>query len=318
MASTEPRDDEQVGSVAATIPNAAGDFLSWAEYANAPIFTWLTNINSFSVSADIPPVFEINDRAFLARLGADVYQHMQDLVEAAKFFEPDQIHVREASNQLFIVYEDDRFDFALEILEDRIRIRRSGSSFDDFHQWFSAFNRGLPDFINKILETLKNLTSRKYTVQRASFSFGFILHSVKTIGSNPQLVRNTEIMKRLVRGLPDDDGTLSDSEDTLATAGRIDCNFSRWRRVRDQWRLERYNVEGPANKEGKSVWTTFQYGGETYADPRTQQRVAFQPTGFFSEGDVAYAEFLRERAIRTFLTSLLAGHSFESTAGVLP
>ena len=83
-------------------------------------------------------------------------------------------------------------------------------------------------------------------------------------------------------------------------------------------RRERYSVQAPANKEGAGLWLAFSYGGETYSDPDSRVREKFTHREFVGEWDVAYIDFLRDKAIAGFLGSLMHGVSFQSTASTLP
>jgi len=176
------------------------------------------------------------------------------------------------------------------------------------------------------MAVLKNHTLRPYRPFKGEYRFDFLLHTLRGSKSG-QKVRNTEVIKKLVRGVPDDAGELSEDPVVLKEAGRIDVNLSRWverkiRRPADEqavsaWRLERYLTEAPANKEGAGLWMSFVYGGETYSFPDGSARVNFDSDRFFFEHG-AYVRFLRDKAIGRFLASLMYGTDFETSPDTLP
>ncbi|GGR72424.1 hypothetical protein GCM10010169_15480 [Micromonospora fulviviridis] len=295
------------------------EMMSWERFSGRrSIFDKLLDINEFAVVAEIPPIPEVGEGGFAQELSSKVYPHVLSAIEKARFFNQSDLALSGMPGRAGVVYQDDRYDFKVEIGNDTILVRRDGSRMEDFHYWFLKFGDPLSALIAGCLDELKNLTGREFTIFRASFYFKFIVHSLYAEGSKRR-IRNSEVMRKLVKGLPNDSGQLSDEEEVFDTAGRIDVNISRWVRTSDQLlRLERYTVEAPANKEFAGLWFTFGYGGETYKSPNSRDREPFEHRKFFGEYEVAYGRFLRDKAILSFMSQIMSGIDFRSSASVLP
>jgi hypothetical protein len=123
-------------------------------------------------------------------------------------------------------------------------------------------------------------------------------------------------MRKVLRGVPGDDGGLTEDDQVLSTAGRLDVSLSRWVFIQERYRLERYVLEAPANKGGAGLWLQFSYGGETHT--LDEERVRFDSDQFVAEGGHAYVTFLRDKALTRFLTSLLQDVPFRSATDTLP
>jgi len=244
--------------------------ITWAEYtAGAPsLFDGLHNIQEFALWCSIPPILEVQDAGFAAKLAMSLYAAVLDAIAAAHFFHEDALSIQSSPGQATVRYDDDRFDFSLSVGDGQIFLRRAGSRFEDFHSWYVALGPQFAKLFTQVVEVLRTTADREFKIQRGYYTFKFLLHALET-RQTQRSARNTEIMSRLLRGIPDDSGRLSDGEDAMTSAGRIDTRISRWVRSRDAWRLERYDVEAPANKEGAGLWLEFTYLGETYTDPKT-------------------------------------------------
>lgn len=299
--------------------------ITWSAYrGDDHIFNQLTNINEFALIVDIPPVPEIADPVVASKMSSAIYDSLATAVGKAKFFSEDEIGLVSGPNKCGATYNDDRFDFGLHLESSRLVLHREGSRFKDFHEWYTSLMPHVPVLSSSVLDMLKTTTRRECKVLRAGFVFKFLLHDLIREGDKEEAARqNSEIMARLVRGVPSSSGRLSQEAKDVASTSRTDVNITRWvERQRGpqepNWRLERYLVEAPANKRGAGLWLTFGYGGETYSLPDGNERIGFSGREFMSEWDTAYIDFLRDKAIAEFLATLTEGYTFETSAGSLP
>lgn len=299
----------------------SNDKITWDTYRSGfNIFDRLSDINEFALVADIPPVPELTDPATSSIMSRAVYDKAVTAIQEAKFFSEDELSLVGGPNKCGVTYNDDRFDFSLRLEGSRLMLRREGSQFPDFHEWYMSLMPQIPVLVSAVLGILHKVTEREYGILRAGFVFKFLLHDLQKDGEK---VKNSQIMSRLVKGVPSDSGRLSEEENIAGTTSRTDVNITRWvERERSpgkwNWRLERYQVEAPANKHGAGLWVTLGYGGETYSPPDGKERVGFSGREFLAEWDTAYIDFLRNKAAGEFLATLTEGYTFKSTAGNLP
>jgi hypothetical protein len=292
--------------------------IDWEDYTSKKkVFDSLTDINRFALVADIPPLPQVGESSFASLLSTGLYAAMEKAIGSAKFFNEDQLELISGPGNAGVTYRDDRYDFALKVTSSTLSIERSGSPFEDFHYWYTGLMPQMPALMATALDVLTKLADREFRMLRASYNFSFILHSLAHAESNRRM-RNYEVMQKLIRGIPSDAGLLTEDEDVVRAAGRIDVNISRWVKETGPWRRLRYSAEAPANKEGAGLWLTFGYGGETYSDPDSRIRARFSHREFLGEWDRAYMQFLRDRAILGFLETLMRGVTFKTTAGSLP
>lgn len=291
---------------------------NWDLYRDGmSIFDSLANIQEFAFILDIPPVPEVSSSQWASSLATALYSSLIAAIDEAGFFHEDEVKLGVTPGRTSLSYDDDRYDFTLTVSTNTISIGRHGSKFRDFHDWYTAFTPRLPTLIAGVLDVLRSRTERECRVFRGAYNFHFLLHDLQAHQSL-NAVRNYEIMRKVVSGVPDNRGFLSEGDEAFRQASRIDVNMTRWAKLEQGWRLERYKVEAPANKEGAGLWLHFAYGGETYTDPATGKREPFEHRAFVAEYHSAYWDFLRDKAIQAFLTSLLRGYTFRTSAGNLP
>jgi hypothetical protein len=295
--------------------------IDWETYrAGRPIFDRLSDIRSFVVEFDIPPVPEINDGQFAARVATRMYKHVRDAINSAGFFANDELALRASAGSASVLYGDDRYDFWVEARDGTIAIRRGGSRFEDFHRFYGALFMHVPLMVNEIRREIASATERECNLVRGAYIFEFLIHDIAKVSQRDVRIRNWEVMQSVITGIPGNDGVLSNDDSVQETAGRVDVSISRWVDTEAGKRLYRYSLEAPANKEGVALWARFSYGGETYASPSQppQARIPFNPDLFLAEYDRAYAHFLRDNAIGGLLTSLLDGYEFRTSPYQLP
>lgn len=297
--------------------------ISWSDYrSDERIFDNLLDIRGFTLVLDLAPLPELASREVASALATGMYGVVLKAIEEAGFFQEDNLTIRSDTATASVVYGDDRYDFAVQVShspeesrQGQLAITRSGSRFEDFHRWYAAIAGQFPEMVKGVLSLLRDTTGREIRAFRGGFQFRFLLYDLR-VGDAGRPIRNSDVMRKLIRGVPDDDGALSESDNVVNSAGRIDVNLSRWVRLRDRWRLERYVIEAPANKEGAGLWLSFSYNGETYT--LGDSRIRFDLDPFLSEGGGAYVTFLRDKALGRFLTSLLQDTTFRSSTDTLP
>ncbi|WP_369260146.1 hypothetical protein [Streptomyces sp. R35] len=305
----------------------AEGMITWDSYhSGIDIFRMLTDVNEFALIADIPPVPELSDPVKASGMSSAIYDSVVTAVDSARFFSEDELTLMSGPSKCGVAYNDDRFDFELQLDNSRIMLHRQGSRFADFHDWYLSLMPNVKVLIASILEMLRKTTDREFKVFRAGFAFKFLLHDLKKFSGSPlqeESVRNSYIMSRLVSGVPSDTGRLSRDEKFVSDTSRTDVNITRWVEVERTpgqvlRRLERYAVEAPANKNGAGLWLTFGYSGETYSFPDGTGRIGFSHREFLDEWDTAYIDFLRDKAIKEFLATLTSDCGFRTSAGNLP
>ncbi|MEV6159900.1 hypothetical protein AB0L53_57135 [Nonomuraea sp. NPDC052129] len=289
------------------------------QYANHPFFRYLDNINEFAITAAVPPVGAPlwNDPKFISVVTEKAYDYLREVIKGSDFYYESELSLYRDASGFGVRYADDEYGFRVLFREGQILIRRAGSNFRTFHDWFTRFMSAGQGIVTKATGILSESCERRIDVLQASFDFEFIVYDITPEGSNAS-VRNPEIMKTLIKTWPGTTGVVSDDLDVLNTVARADFAVHRWADVRDMKCLERYSISAPANNRWNSLWFEFQLRGESYTDPENGKRTAFNPTAFLNAYDDAYITFLRGKAILGFMNSLLAGHRFKSTPSSLP
>jgi hypothetical protein len=238
---------------------------------------------------------------------------LAEAVGNAGFYRAHEIEVRTTANRtMSFVYQDDMFDFAVTIRDGSITIDRDGSTFQAFHEWYKRIGPHFWDMVSKITEALTDATGRKVQISRAYFSYQFFLIDLWTGPGAGRRVQNSEVMGRLLRGLPDDNGQLSEDPSVLNSASRVDVTFSRRLYEGQREWIERYELQAPANRDGERIDCDFSYQGETTGRGPGNVRSEFNPKDFIERYDTAYGKFLRDRVITAFLKTLMKDYSFRS------
>lgn len=290
--------------------------MDFRTFSTGPIFDRLNDISGFSLAAEVPRL-SWGDDAVAARVIDRLYDHLRDVVRAAGFYYDNELRPIRRRNEVGVEYADDRFSFTVKCDDDTIFIERSGSRLDNFHDWYSAFMPSCQGIITTFASILSEETKRKVDVLRARYLFRFVLFELSAENTG-RAIKNAEIMRKLVRGYPDDNGLLTDEPALLSSIARTDYNAHRWIGTEGKRRLMKFRVEAPANLAWSSLWLTFTYGGESYTSPDGELREAFVPESVLGDYDRAYAGFLRDAAINGFTEWLLRGFQFKSSPGLLP
>lgn len=296
---------------------AMGSIPPFNQYSSSRIFTLLADIRDFQLFAEVPPIGRWSDDAFARGVVDKLYDKLRDIVGAAGFFYEDLLKSTREVEGVQVDYPDDRFEFGVVCTEKAVIIKRSGSRLSNFHDWYTAFMPSAQDVLTKATTILSEESGREIKILRTSFRFSFLIHDIEAETTHKG-VRNSEIMSKLLKGFPDDQGTITESPHVLASLGRVDVNMTRWIGEEGNRRRLRFSVEAPGNLAYSTLWFTFEYMGETYAAPEGGRREAFNPNEFLTEYEQAYVTFLRDNAINGFMEWLLRGYYFKSTAGSLP
>jgi hypothetical protein len=295
--------------------------MQFADYTkDIGLFADLTEIKEFIFFIDIPPVDFLGNAEVRGDVVREMYSQMRAVVKGAQLYYEEQIKVETTEEEIRVTYGDDKNDFTIRAGKGLIAIRRSGSSFADFHEWYSAVMSYSPVVVQAVRSVIGEKTKQVVDPLRATFSYRFLLHDFTRLdrgaaATRPK-VKNVEVLKGLLGRLPNEQGVLADATGQERNLLRVDVNLSTMTTVRQKKRNLWFRVEAPSNKGWKSLYLDFAYtaGSATLPDGR---REAFDETAC-EEWDIAYTEFLRDIAIRGFLTSLLEGYTFRSSASVLP
>ena len=291
--------------------------MSFKEYANTPVFSRLADIREFTLAVDIPPVTLVGDELASTLVVASVYDQLRDVVKAARFFYEDQLETIKGPDYIGVRYADDRYDFSVILTDKSIRLARSGSRLANFHDWYTALMPSAQGILSNATSVISSMAKgRQINPLRGGYTFHFVLYDItsETTGAK---VKNSEIMQKLLKGLPDEKGRIVDAPVGLATMGRMDVSVTRWTGDQGKRRLLRFTVEAPANLGWSSLWFTLAYRGESYTSPDDGTREAFDSDKFLSEYPNAYVTFLRDSAINGFIEWLMHGYHFRTTAGDL-
>lgn len=293
------------------------DEMTFAQYASSQIFSKLVDIREFALVAEVPPLFTWSD-AKLARKVADrIFEQLRDVVRAARFYFDTELKASIDEDGVAITYADDRYDFRVVCQGSSIAIHRRGSSLSNFHGWYTALMPSAQGIVTNVANILSQESGRKLDIIRAQYHFKFLIYDIQP-DNQTKTVRNSEIMRKLLNGFPDDSGRMTTVQDTLQTVSRADVSVGRWIGADQRRRLVRYSVEAPANMEWSSLWFHFTYGSESYTSPDTGVRMEVSAEGVLAEYEAAYIEFLRGCAINGFLESLMTGYRFRTTASDIP
>lgn len=297
--------------------------MSFDEYANGSqgIFKYLQNIRDFTIIARLPrlPIFDSDALAY--SILYDMYDRVAEVVRAAEVYHENEIEIAKEPGRLIVRYNDDAYEFAVVCDQEYVLINRSGSALSNFHHWYVKMMPFVYGLIGTVASILDDHLKRQVVLNNASFRFRFLLYGLRQEETGAK-VKNSQIMLRLLRALPDNSGALTRTpeatEEALASMGRADALMTRWTGGPGRRRLFRYSVEAPANQLWSTLWCSFDYGGETYTSPETGERERFDASAFLAEYDQAYVTFLRNAAINHFMSDIMTGYAFETTASSLP
>ncbi|TMC09512.1 MAG: hypothetical protein E6J41_10555 [Chloroflexi bacterium] len=287
---------------------------------DAPFLRQVKHINDFAIIATIPPIPAgvFGDEELTASLSQKLYDYIRQIVRDAGFHYETELQPFREPAGFGVKYDDDEFQFRAWFADNRVGISRPGSSFEDFHSWYTRFMPVGQSLATTMCQLLGETLHRSLDILSASFRFDFILHDFLMEGARAA-VRNPEIMKTIIRVWPGEAGRTTDDAAVLASVARADFAVQRWSTspISGQRRLERYSVEAPSNQLWSSLWFNFEYRATSYTDPESGIRETVDPVLLLNDYRSAYVDFLRDKALSGFMASLLEGYRFSTTAGTL-
>jgi hypothetical protein len=290
-----------------------GSLSDYQSFSSGPMFAKLNDISRFVLVANIPKISWTDDKV-ANRVIDRLYDHLRDVVKAAGFYYDDELTPFRRGNGIGIEYADDIFAFNIRCNDSEIVIERRGSRLSRFHDWYLALMPSSQGLITTFATIVAEEQQRKIEVLRAQYKYEFVLSELVAENTGKR-VKNAEIMRKLLKGYPDDNGLLTDHAALLDTIGRTDFHATRWIGEEGRRRLMRFSVEAPANSAWSTLWCFFGFAGESYTSPDGATREAFVPDSFLSEYERAYAQFFRDCAVNGFMEWLLAGFQFKTTIG---
>ena len=288
----------------------------YQSFSTGPMFAKLNDISRFVVVANIPKISWSDDKV-AGKVIDRLYDHLREVVSAAGFYYDDELRPFRRGNAIGIEYDDDVYAFNIRCDDTEIVIERRGSRLSKFHDWYSALMPSSHGLITTLATIIAEEQQRRIDVLRGLYKFEFILSDLASENTGKP-VKNAEIMRKLLKGYPDDNGLLTDHPALLATIGRTDFLATRWIGAEGQRRLMRFSVEAPANSTWSTLWCSFGFAGESYTSPDGASREAFVPDAFLSEYERAYTQFFRDCAVNGFMNWLLGGFHFKTTLGRVP
>lgn len=288
------------------------ELMTWREFTGElPIFEMITGLVQFELVATTSSFAGSSDEPFQTEIGAAAYDHIIDVLRETGFFYEWELKVVRQADSVVVRYDDDRFDFQVAVGEQQIVIRKDRCALEDFHRWYGLFMPSAQGIIQAIQDSLSKASGRKVQILRVGFHFRVTLDQLKD--QDGREVKNSDVMRRLLRRTPDLGGRIVEAEtiEDPITLGRQDVTISRWvgpEPLRNEW----FTIEAPGNREWSTLWFRFELRAEPYTRP-DGVRTSFDPGRFLGEYLTAYQEFFRDKALVGFLGSVLDGYSFRST-----
>lgn len=290
--------------------------------ANSPVLGSLKDINYFHFRTELPmAVVWANDEVRI-RVAQLAFDEVMEILRVSGLFKYDQLTVLAGDEQIVVQYNDDRYQFEVNLQGEGLTITRRGSSMDRFHRWYVEVAPHFGGLVEKICaaieEAIRSVTSlqRRMVVQSASYNFRFILYDVKD--ASGRVLLNSEVLEELVPRCPGPDGSPAGTEHETRSIARLDVSFQKWQQREGRTWIEIYSLEAPSNRDWSSIWATFVMVGRSFEDPASGVRSEFESSAFISDYVTPYIEFLRDRGLNGFLYGLAAGRNFSTAAGSLP
>lgn len=295
----------------------------WETFADGvAVLGDLKDLNLFTFNAELPmTVIWANDEVRL-RVAQLVYDEVLEVLRVSGLYRYDQLAIIASAEQIIVRYTDDRYGFEVALRDETLVISRQGSSFARFHRWYVEVAPHFAGLVAKVSaaieEAIRSATNldRRMPVQSAHFNFRFIIYDV--LSDTGEKLLNSQVLEDLVPRSPGPNGSLGATESETKSIARLDASFQKWQERDGKPWIEVYNVEAPSNRDWSSIWITFSMSGRSFERPSDGARVDFDAASFISDYVTPLVEFLRERGLKGFLTSVLVGRRFSTTAGSLP
>jgi hypothetical protein len=211
-------------------------------------------------------------------------------------------------------YEHDRFDFQIELFDDRFRIAKSDSSFDNFYEWYYHLMPRAAAIESTLRRVIERTANKPLTVVQTAFDFTIYFGDFKQLGrKTSDRLRNVDVLQTLINSLPDEHGEMR--EIPKQNFYRLDLTLSRLEtfsggKTRQAW----YFLQAPANENGRYLVLRGQLRNASTERPGTDSHkpadvLPFDPD-HGEDYKIALTEFLRDRALEGFARRLLENWEF--------
>jgi hypothetical protein len=297
--------------------------LTWVKYSEPGIFESVRNLAKFRLVAKVGYVGRWQGTDEPRKISQKLYYYLLGTLSAAGFHDPQRLEIYYQERLFRISYNDPEYGFRIAFNEAGwIEVDRDGSSLERFHEWYVKIMPLMQGIVNTLKSSVNeeiNRSAEYLNLQQASYEFQVIAYNFHRSNAKRRST-NMELMKRALTLLPDDNGRLADSSQQQPEAfGRVNYLIGRWVGTEQMKRREVYEVSAPSNNEWSSLWFTFNYIGDSYTSPEGA-RSPFNDKDFVSaRGALApYVDFLRNRALCGFVTTLTEGYAFITTPDILP
>jgi hypothetical protein len=317
--------------------------LPWDEFRTGEFIPRVANINQFDFNAWLSGLGRWQDLVDSNRVALQLYGAIEDSLVEAGFFGVPRLETAIEPERITFRYDEPDFAFDLYFQGNgRVHLRRMGSSMRAFHYWYTHFMPSIPGILNKAIAILDQELERalrdqsvgeilrgtprpsdgveeRVRVLNASYNFHVTCYQLRRAGAS---VRNLNVMKQNVAiRMPDSRGRLvqdSIAPDDFDNYGRMDYTVST-RHQTERSITQFMQVNAPSNSGWSGLFFEFSYVGENYAMTPTGAREAPDPELFLSSARCsdAYISFFRDIALDGFMSSVMSGFDFDTTAGGL-
>ncbi|GAA0429368.1 hypothetical protein [Actinoplanes campanulatus] len=314
--------------------------LDWNDFAEVESVRRIRNIHGFDFSAHLSGLGRWTNIANANRIALHLQAAVEEALSNAEFANIPALVVTIESERITFTYEDPEYGFNLYFDgSGAVVLRRGGSSLQTFHYWYTRFMPSMPGILTRAIAALdaelerslfasdgllsvrpvkpRDEAKERVRVLSAGFYFRIICHKIRYAGRS---VRNLDVMtKNVASRLPDKTGRLSDAPPgaDVQRYGRMDYKVS-LRHEAEPCITQFLTVEAPRNSGWSGLFFDLAYVGENYTD-QDGKRIEIDSELFLSSARCAdaYVSFFRDMAIEGFLSSVTAGHEFETTSSTL-
>lgn len=335
-------DNHMVDSHTLNTASAPAPLPTYREYVEAStVLDRLDEIGSFQYQVRYQPTSALTDPAHadsilgvcvdatvdvLKKSGIQNLQHLK-----AKIQSRDEPSARLSDERaLFTITQSEgRFHFQIDVFDDRIRISRSGSAFSDFYAWYRLFMPESSTIEAALRRHIESVSRRTLEIIETTYSFAFTFADFQSRGvkaggrATPSRSRNVEVLSKVVSNIPETGGTRSLTELDFY---RVDLTLSRLEtfttdsgeRARNCW----YILEAPFNETGRFLVFNAQLRNSSLESLALEGDDSGSPVmmpfddDFADDYRLALVDFLRDRALETFMAGLLQLWDFSTERGV--
>lgn len=276
----------------------------------------IKNINTFRITVNFPYMHGILEGDSLRMVTERLYSDTVNLIERARFFNLMELTQSQEEDHISLRYSDDIYDFRFMLYQDRLVLQKAGGKLATFYRWYRDAVIELEGIVLSLMALFKEISGREVEPTRVVYVYRFIAHDLVEEKSGEE-IKNTEIMKKILTKVPNEEGEIKDFQKAGVEISRLDYSASTWIGDGEDRRVLRYQVEAPSNNEYTSIWLTFQYDIATYTDPKTSQRTMGKAEDLLREYDRAF-ELTWKNGLNGLMKTLFSGIKFETTASTIP